>query len=180
MLPHRSDTSRGHLHPSTRLRLTLPPSFPCRFSFSFRAPSRSRSRTIRVVSPVRPLMPPLSWGRLREHLSSRHHPGFATTGTPSQQFPPLVAFRSPMQRPLSTRQIFSPPSETTYSAPVAGSMTVVYTIFGTSDRTIGELLRRRHARKESSRPSGARERRSREICSPACDIRASIRSAHVH
>lgn len=42
---------------------------------------------------------------------------------------------------------FRPPSETTYSASVAGSMTVVYTIFGTSDRTIGEFLRRRHARK---------------------------------
>lgn len=68
MLPHRSDTSRGHLHPPTRPRLSLPPFaslFPSFFPLDVRL--ELTSRTIAgVVSPVRPLMPPLSWGRLRK------------------------------------------------------------------------------------------------------------------
>lgn len=68
MLPHRSDTSRGHLHPPTRPRLSLPP-FASLFLSFFPMDVRLEltSRTIAgVVSPVRPLMPPLSWGRLRK------------------------------------------------------------------------------------------------------------------
>ena len=67
MLRHRSDTSRGHLHPPTR-----PPSFAASlcltlsfFLLDVRLGLTSRT-TAGVVSPVRPLMPPLSWGRLRK------------------------------------------------------------------------------------------------------------------
>lgn len=43
MLPHRSDTSRGHLHPPTRPRLSLPPfaSLSLSFFLSLGRPSRA-------------------------------------------------------------------------------------------------------------------------------------------
>lgn len=86
---------------------------PLSFFLSLRCPSRAHSRTTAgMVSPVRPLMPPLSWGRLRK-LPFPPLPAI----TPSLQLPgpprhPLFSsYRSKMQRPLSTRQIFSPPAQ---------------------------------------------------------------------
>lgn len=66
MLPHRSDTSRGHLHPR---RVATPRPFPSRRPFFPDLPFLSISRPISSIqrgcfSPVRPLMPPLSWGAL--------------------------------------------------------------------------------------------------------------------
>jgi hypothetical protein len=128
MLPHRSDTSRGHLHPPTRPRLTPPPSLPPsrRLSFSAGTPSRPRSRAIGGG-----LLP---CGRL-----CRHFPGGACAGpslpatTPALQLPgpardslsPFISllssrFARRMQRPLSTRQIFSTPSGTALSFPARG------------------------------------------------------------
>lgn len=62
MLPHRSDTSRGHLHPR---RVATPRPFPSRRPFFPDLPFLSISRPISSIqrgcfSPVRPLMPPLS------------------------------------------------------------------------------------------------------------------------
>lgn len=83
MLPHRSDTSRGHLHPR---RVATPRPFPSRRPFFPDLPFLSISRPISSIqrgcfSPVRPLMPPLSRegrGRLRaSHPSSpRKRPFF--------------------------------------------------------------------------------------------------------
>lgn len=105
MLPHRSDTSQGHLHPLTRPRLTCP-SFLSLFLF-YGVPSRSRSS-----STVRGWFLPC--GRL-----CRHFPGgacaslpiptivllFATIRAP-RTIPSLSYSSTTMQRPLSTRQIF--------------------------------------------------------------------------
>lgn len=65
------------------------------FSIPPAAPSRPHSRTARVVSPVRPLMPPLSWERLRGIppflFPLPRLPVFATTRIPLSQPPVLVA-----------------------------------------------------------------------------------------
>lgn len=117
MLPHRSDTSRGHLHPPTCPRLMLPPALSHSLLFHPEAPSRPYTAQPGWFPPVPPLMPPLSWGRLRGFSSlfptatslqlpgpPRNPPSFSSTSS---------SYRSTMQRPLSTRQIFPPPSGTT-------------------------------------------------------------------
>lgn len=99
MLPHRSDTSRGHLHPPTRPRLSLPP-FASLFLSSFPSDVRLEltSRTIAgVVSPVRPLMPPLSWGRLRKLPFPFPSPPFLPS-------PRLCNYQDPLAT-LSSRRI---------------------------------------------------------------------------
>lgn len=110
MLPHRSDTSRGHLHPPTRPRLSLPPSATLSLSFSQTSVSGS------------PAAPPPGWFLPCDRLC-RHFLGGACASSLSLPFlpsprlcnyqDPLAAplfpsYRSKMQRPLSTRQIFSP------------------------------------------------------------------------
>lgn len=122
MLPHRSDTSRGHLHPrrsqpSLSLSLSLAV-FP-RSSLSSHRPAQLASRG--CFSPVRALMPPLSWGRLRAAILCTRVPSVGTVQPTLHQFStPFSSFLSlpfhprdvlrrwswkPMQRPLSTRQI---------------------------------------------------------------------------
>lgn len=167
MLPHRSDTSQGHLHPPLALVLhcLLLPPLPS-FSLPSKAPSRPHNRTAGVVSPVRPLMPPLSWGRLRKPTSLS---SLSPVATLSLQLPePLAApvlstHRSTMQRPLSTRQIFPPPSGTTLH-PVAERSGRLHDFwnFRSCDR---ELLR---CAREKCRVfvSGARKRRDRARFSP--------------
>lgn len=104
MLPHRSDTSRGHLHPPTRPRLTLSPlplynsrSVSLPLLLSSGVPSRSRSCTTGVVSPVRCRLcrhfPGGACAGPRSSFSSRPPPRvFATTRTtPSQSLLRLVA-----------------------------------------------------------------------------------------
>jgi len=90
MLPHRSDTSRGHLHPPTRPRLTPPPSLPPsrRLSFSAGTPSRPRSRAIGGG-----LLP---CGRL-----CRHFPGGACAGPSLPATTPALQLPGPARDSLS-------------------------------------------------------------------------------
>lgn len=166
MLPHRSDTSRGHLHPPTRPRLSLPPSASLFLSFSQMSVSGS------------PAAPPPGWFLPCDRLC-RYFPGGACASslslphpaiTPSSQLPGppryslLSSYGSKMQRPLSTRQIFSPPGATTFH-PRSQRGAVVYTIFGTSDRAIENFCNGDVHWRSPLRSLGARERRrSREIC----------------
>lgn len=144
------------------------------------ASSRSRSAPPPgVVSPVRPLMPPLSWGRLRKpsppHPSSTFPPRHRVFATQDPlTFPSLLPHHpyNPLSHPPPRRtarrcnghclrvKSFHPRSGTTLP-PGGRRGAVVYTIFGTSDRTIEELLRRRCARREECRIRRTREKRQR-------------------
>lgn len=144
MLPHRSDTSRGHLHPPTRPRLSLPPSASLFPSFSWTSVSSS------------PAAPPPGWflpcdrlcryfpgGACASSLSlplSCHHPVFATTRTPS--LPPLlvVSLEDATAIVYASNLFTPPPGEMTFH-PRSQRGAVVYTIFGTSDRAIENPLR---------------------------------------
>lgn len=143
MLPHRSDTSRGHLHPPTRPRLTLPPAHSLVLSFSLlqlrlgltphRRGGFSRAAAYAATflgALARLFLPP------SDSTTSLQLPGppLATPPPSSTSW----SYRSTMQRPLSTRQIFPPPSGTTLR-PVGEERRLVYTIFGTSDRTIESI-----------------------------------------
>lgn len=112
MLPHRSDTSRGHLHPR---RVATPRPFPSRRPFFPDLPFLSISRPISSIqrgcfSPVRPLMPPLSWGALarKRPSSPRKRPFFPVPTHPPQfstprLLPPPPSFSS--FRPLLPRLV---------------------------------------------------------------------------
>lgn len=108
MLPHRSDTSRGHLHPR---RVATPRPFPSRRPFFPDLPFLSISRPISSIqrgcfSPVRPLMPPLSWGAL-----ARKPPFFPSQASllPGTNPPPAI-FNPPSPSSLSFFLFFPPSS----------------------------------------------------------------------
>lgn len=137
MLPHRSDTSRGHLHPPTRPRLSLPPSATLSLSFSQTSVSSS------------PAAPPPGWFLPCDRLC-RHFLGGACASSlslPLLPSPRLCNYQDPLATPSFRRiarrcnghclrvKSFHLPGITTFHARSQRG-TVVYTIFGTSDRTI--------------------------------------------
>lgn len=100
MLPHRSDTSRGHLHPPTRSHLTLPPALPFSLSLSF--------SLVFSLSPV----------KLRLDLTPHHQGGFSRAaayaatflGALARVFLPLSDSTTSLQLPGPPRNLssFSP------------------------------------------------------------------------
>lgn len=103
VLPHRSDTSRGHLHPR---RVATPRPFPSRRPFFPDLPFLSISRPISSIqrgcfSPVRPLMPPLS--REGRGALARKPPFFSSQASLLPQVPthpPPAIFNPPFPSSL--------------------------------------------------------------------------------
>lgn len=135
MLPHRSDTSQGHLHPPLALVLH------CLSLFFLLSLSLLKLRLDLTIAPPGWFLP---CGRL-----CRHFPGGACASPllpPSRHYPVFATTRTPRNPPSSQRNArrcnghclrvksFHPQAErhSTRSRREA----VVYTIFGTSDRAI--------------------------------------------
>lgn len=136
MLPHRSDTSRGHLHPPTHPRLTLPPFLhPSCSSVSTSQPHRQGGFS-RAAAYAATFLGALA----RDFLpSSSRHPVF-----PSLQLPGLLSRNPPV--------LVAPLDDATAIVYASNLSTrkrnesvrlrwgaVVYTIFLTFDRTRSNL-----------------------------------------
>lgn len=170
MLPHRSDTSRGHLHPPTRPRLSLPPfaSLSLSFFLSLGRPSRAHQPHYRRGGFSRATAYAATFlGALAQapfpfpSLPSCRHPVFATTRTPSLPSPLVVSLEDATAIVYASN-LLTPGAMTLHPRSRRGA--VVYTIFGTSDRTIESFRDGDVCSRRPLHSLGARERRSREIC----------------
>lgn len=163
MLPHRSDTSRGHLHPPTRPRLSLPPSAlsPSFFLLDVRLGLTSRGGFSRATAYAATFL-----GALAQASLSLPFPAI----TPSSQlpgpprYPRYPSYRSKMQRPLSTRQIFSSPAQRILHPRSVARSGRLHDFWNFRSCDLGASTMAMVLERGLPHSLGARERRSREIC----------------
>lgn len=168
MLPHRSDTSRGHLHPPTRPRLSLPPfrRSPSFFLLDVRLELTSRTTAEPGwFLPCDRLCRHFPGGACASSLSLPSLPSprfFATTRTPSLPPLPVVSLQDATAIVYASN-LFTPGATTFHPEIVARNGRLHdFWNFRSYDReqhsTMAMCSRR------LLRSLGAREQRLREIC----------------
>lgn len=171
MLPHRSDTSRGHLHPPTRPRLSLPPFaslFPS--SFPLGRPSRAhqphyrRGGFSRATAYAATFLGALAQAPFPFPFPPcRHPPVFATTRTPSLPSPLVVSLEDATaivyaSNLLTPGAMTLPPERRSVERGRLHGFLELLIVRSRANSTMAMCSRR------PLHSSGARERRSREIC----------------